>query len=64
MQVGQKVRVKTFRDNVDGKISQRKGEVGVIKAWKILDGKNMGFVVSFSDQQSTWFFADELETVV
>ncbi|MDX1977263.1 MAG: DUF2862 domain-containing protein [Pseudanabaenaceae cyanobacterium bins.68] len=64
MQVGQKVRVKTFRDSVGSEISQRKGEVGVIKSFKILDGKKMGFVVGFSDQQSTWFFADELETVV
>jgi hypothetical protein len=63
MKVGQKVRVKTFRDNVGQEISQRKGEVGVIQSFKIVDGGKMGLVVGFSDRETTWFFPDELEAV-
>jgi Protein of unknown function (DUF2862) len=63
MKVGQKVRVRNFRDTVGTAVAQRKGEVGVIEALKILDGGNMGFIVGFSDRQTTWFFPDELETV-
>jgi hypothetical protein len=63
MNVGQKVRVRQFRDLVGGVVSKRIGEVGVVKTPKILDGGKMGFVVTFADNEATWFFPEELEIV-
>ena len=63
MRVGQKVRVKTCRDLVSKEISAKIGQVGVIQGEKIVDGGKMGYIVTFSDDQSTWFFGDELESV-
>ncbi len=63
MKVGQKVRIRQFRDAVNGNVAKRKGEVGVIKSPKIVDGGKMGYVVAFADNQTTWFFPDELEVV-
>ena len=63
MKVGQKVRVRQFRDAVNGELAERKGEVGVIQSPKIVDGGKLGNVVAFADNQTTWFFPDELEVV-
>ncbi|MFN3926406.1 MAG: cytochrome b6f subunit family protein [Pseudanabaenaceae cyanobacterium] len=63
MNVGQKVRVRKLRDAVGGSVNKRIGEVGVVKAPKILDGQIMGYVVAFADNQTTWFFPEELEVV-
>jgi Protein of unknown function (DUF2862) len=63
MKVGQKVRVRNFRDGVGAAIAKRMGEVGVIQEFKILDGSKMGFIVGFSDSKTTWFFPEELEAV-
>ena len=63
MQVGQKVRVRGFKDGSGKAISNKIGEVGVIKEEKIMDGSKWGFVVKFPDSTKSWFFADELESV-
>jgi hypothetical protein len=63
MKVGQKVRVLRFKDSVGTSVKSKIGEVGVIKEEKILDGSKWGYVVSFNDNITTWFFSDELEVV-
>jgi hypothetical protein len=63
MQVGQKVRIRTFNDKVSPEVASKVGAVGVIKEPKIVDGGKMGYVVAFNDNVSTWFFQDELEEV-
>jgi len=63
MNIGQKVRIRQLRDAVGANTAKRKGEVGVIKSQKIIDGGKMGYVVAFADDQVTWFFPDELEAV-
>jgi hypothetical protein len=63
MKVGQKVRVRSFKESVGKKVASKVGEVGVIKEEKIVDGGNWGFIVAFPDNHSSWFFADELEAV-
>ncbi len=64
MQVGQKVRVRSFTDGSGKAIANKVGAVGVIKEEKILDGGKWGFVVKFPDSTKSWFFADELESAV
>jgi Protein of unknown function (DUF2862) len=61
MQVGQKVRVRSFKDGSGKAIANKVGEIGVIKEEKILDGSKWGYVVKFPDSTKSWFFADELE---
>ena len=63
MQVGQKVRVRSFKDGSGKAIANKVGEIGVIKEEKIMDGGKWGFVVKFPDSTKSWFFADELESV-
>lgn len=63
MRVGQKVKVKTCRDRVSKEIAAKIGQVGVIQGEKIVDGRGMGYIVTFADNQGTWFFPDELEPV-
>jgi len=62
MQVGQKVRVRGFKDGSGKAIASKVGETGVIKEEKILDGSKWGYVVKFPDSTKAWFFADELES--
>ncbi|MCA6504851.1 MAG: DUF2862 domain-containing protein [Pseudanabaena sp.] len=64
MQVGQKVRVRSFKDGSGKAIANKVGEIGVIKEEKIMDGSKWGYVVKFPDSTKSWFFADELESVV
>jgi hypothetical protein len=63
MQVGQRVKVRSFKDGSGKAITNKIGEIGVIKEEKILDGSKWGFVVKFPDSTKSWFFADELESV-
>ncbi|MBD2187200.1 cytochrome b6f subunit PetP [Pseudanabaena mucicola] len=63
MQVGQKVRVREFKDGSGKSISNKIGEIGVIKEEKIMDGSKWGYIVKFNDSSKSWFFADELESV-
>lgn len=62
MQVGQKVRVRSFKDASGKAIANKIGEIGVIKEEKIMDGGKWGYIVKFSDSTKSWFFADELES--
>lgn len=62
MKVGQRVRIRTIQDKVAPEFALKVGEVGTIKEPKIVDG-GMGYVVSFNDNVTTWFFQDELEEV-
>ncbi len=64
IQVGQKVRIRTFRDSVARELQTKTGNVGMVQAPKIVDGGKMGFVVTFDDNTASWFFADELEAVL
>lgn len=63
MKVGQKVRIRSLKDRVNKEVSTRIGEVGVVKEPKILDGRNLGYIVKFTDNKATWFFPDELEAI-
>ncbi len=63
MKVGQRVRIRGFRDRVSKAFADKVGEVGTIKGEKIVDGGKMGYVVAFSDNRTTWFFCDELEEI-
>jgi hypothetical protein len=62
MQVGQRVRVRGFKDGSGKAIASKVGEIGVIKEEKIMDGSKWGYVVKFDDSTKSWFFADELES--
>jgi hypothetical protein len=63
MEIGQQVKVCRLRDRVSPAIVKRLGQVGTIKAFKMLDGSNVGIVVQFEDKFVTWFFEDELRTI-
>jgi Protein of unknown function (DUF2862) len=62
MKVGQRVRIRAIQDKVAPEFALKVGEVGIIKEPKIVDG-GMGYVVTFNDNVTTWFFHDELEEV-
>lgn len=61
MEIGQKVRVRRLRDRVSQEVIKRLGAVGVVRQFKVVDGKGVGMLVQFDDKYSTWFFEDELE---
>ncbi|WP_009631238.1 cytochrome b6f subunit PetP [Synechocystis sp. PCC 7509] len=63
MEIGQQVKVCRLRDRVPSTVVKRLGAVGTVKGFKILDGMNLGVVVQFEDEFTTWFFADELKAV-
>jgi hypothetical protein len=63
MKVGQKVKVRGFKDGSGKAIASKVGAIGEIKEEKIMDGGKWGFVVKFPDSSKSWFFADELESV-
>jgi len=61
MEIGQKVRVRRLRDRVPQEVVKKLGAIGVIRQFKVVDGKGVGMLVQFDDKYSTWFFEDELE---
>lgn len=61
MEVGQKVRLRRLRDRASQEVINRLGKTGVIQGYKMVDGSNVGLIVRFEDNFSTWFFEDELE---
>ena len=63
MEIGQQVKVFRLRDRVSPPIIKRLGQVGTIKGFKLLDGRNLGVVVQFEDKFATWFFEDEIKPV-
>ena len=63
MEIGQQVKVCRLRDRVSPPIIKRLGQVGSVKGFKLLDGRNVGVVVEFEDKFATWFFEDELRSM-
>jgi hypothetical protein len=63
MRVGQKVKVKNCIDRLSKDIVAKVGAVGTVQGEKIVDGGIMGYIVTFGDNQGTWFFRDELEPI-
>jgi hypothetical protein len=61
MDIGQKVRVRRLRDRVPPQVVKKLGQVGVVRDFKVVDGKGVGLLIQFDDQFATWFFEDELE---
>ena len=61
--IGQKVRVTSIRDCLSGGVKQlvESGSIGEVKGYRVLDGANVGVVVKFNDDFSTWFFEEEVE---
>ncbi len=64
LEVGQRVQVRRMRDRVAKDLATRLGKTGIVKELKILDGMNIGALVTFeTDDYTTWFFEDELRPV-
>ena len=63
LEIGQKVQVRRMRDRVSKDLGARLGQTGTVKDLKVLDGKNIGALVKFDDNYTTWFFEDELRQV-
>jgi hypothetical protein len=61
MKIGQKVRVARILDRISGDASDKVGQMGVVKEYKMTDGSGVGVVVAFDDNSRSWFFEDELE---
>ncbi len=61
LDIGQQVKVVRMRDRVSDMVAKRLGQTGEVTQFKILDGKNIGVIVQFPDNYSTWFFEDELK---
>ena len=63
MEIGQKVKVRRLRDRVSQDVINRLGQTGLIRDYRVLDGKEIGVIVQFDDKFTTWFFEDELASV-
>jgi len=64
LEIGQRVQVRRMRDRVAKDLAARLGKTGFVKEFKVLDGMNIGALVSFeADDYTTWFFEDELRPV-
>jgi len=66
MEIGQKVKVQGVIDrSMPGKMVRQlqQNPVGTIVGYKMVDRSEVGFVVKFDEELSTWFFEEELEQV-
>ena len=53
-----------MRDRVAKDIAARLGKTATVKDFKVLDGMNIGALVTFeADNFTTWFFEDELRPI-
>jgi hypothetical protein len=63
LEIGQKVKVSRLRDRVSKDVVAYLGKIGVVSAFKMVDGSGVGLVVEFDDRYATWFFEDELSAI-
>ncbi|NJM97610.1 MAG: DUF2862 domain-containing protein [Phormidesmis sp. RL_2_1] len=64
LEIGQQVQVCRMRDRVAKTLADRLGKTGIVKDLKVLDGSNIGALVTFdADSYTTWFFEDELRVI-
>lgn len=66
MEIGQKVKVRGVIDgSMPGKMVKQiqQNPVGTIVGYKMLDGSQVGVVVKFDEELSTWFFEQEIEEI-
>ncbi len=64
LEIGQRVQVRRMRDRVAKELAARLGKTGIVKDLKVLDGNNIGALITFeADDYTTWFFEDELRVV-
>jgi hypothetical protein len=61
MEIGQRVKVYRLRDRAGQEVIKRLGQIGTIKAFKMVDGSGVGVYVEFTDQALVWFFDDEVK---
>ena len=53
-----------MRDRVAKSLAARLGKTGIVKDLKVLDGQNIGALITFeADDYTTWFFEDELRAI-
>ncbi|MEO1132761.1 MAG: cytochrome b6f subunit family protein [Cyanobacteria bacterium J06639_1] len=59
--IGDKVRVQKLADISQDGTADFVGKVGVLRAYRIVDGSGVGCLVDFgSSEESVWFFEKEL----
>lgn len=63
LEIGQKVKVSRLRDRVSKNVAAYLGKRGVVSQFKMVDGSDVGVVVQFEDNYTTWFFEDELSAI-
>ena len=63
LEIGQKVKVSRLRDRVSKSVAAYLGKRGVVSQFKMVDGSDVGVVVEFEDNYTTWFFEDELSAI-
>ncbi|WP_431191134.1 cytochrome b6f subunit PetP [Leptolyngbya subtilissima] len=63
LEIGQKVKVSRLRDRVSKNVAAYLGKRGVVSQFKMVDGSDVGVVVEFEDNYTTWFFEDELSAI-
>ena len=63
IEIGQKVRVRGIQERIPNEIVKQlqQNPYGIVKDYKMTDGSQVGFVVEFENNLSTWFFDKELE---
>lgn len=63
LEIGQQVKVSRLRDRVSKNVAAYLGKRGVVSKFKMVDGSDVGVVVEFEDNYTTWFFEDELSAI-
>ncbi|MFO7629697.1 MAG: DUF2862 domain-containing protein [Prochlorococcaceae cyanobacterium] len=62
--VGSKIRVTRVRDRIPADLVEalKADATGIVRDFKLTDGKGIGVVVELSNGSTTWFFDDEITT--
>ena len=63
IKVGDKVRVRTLAERGQDPVSDRVGKTGIVREFRVVDGSQVGYVITFEDKTSSWYFEKELEVV-